>query len=64
MDVMLNSWDFVPSVMDQIFGVVFVTVKGPSHFSCCFTKTPNLSPSSMRYFFILWTCVRLVACVR
>lgn len=31
--VMLNPLVFVPSVVDIIFGVVFVTVNEPSHFA-------------------------------
>lgn len=52
MDVMLNSLDLVPSLMDIIFGVFLVTVKEPFHFPVSSRKTLPFFPGCMRYFVV------------
>lgn len=57
MAVMLNYLLFVPLVMDLIFGVVLVTVNGPSNFLVSSRKIRTVSTDSMRYLLwvVIWT---------
>lgn len=50
MEVMLHSFISVPSVIDVIFSVLFVPLKGPSHFPVHSRKTRPLSHGCMWSF--------------